>query len=563
MAEKSQTALQRYKSRRVGYLVDQEKTEPPVSAKDQYHNNGLALRLLLLFLLLPALGFFGWRAYENLPGEPLELTYEIDLSEAPHGTLMVTLIAEGKLPPQLDLEYPPGIFGKTQYGRKLLRPSAHALNDNGTMGRPLTVDQSANGWRLGTRGLNRAGFIYRVDLSKAESSEMDIRKHISTLVNGGVRFAGFEIFLQPTNSNVKNITVTLHNPARMPVLVPWPALVKNTNREHNDSAGPLADAHLGYGQGYNPTPDLATAISSGQAARNKPNFAEPVPMNLFYHPNDLADLNNALIICGNIRTLNSRAKDCVIQFATSQNWLFNDSDALDLVRRIARTEIGFFGSSPTEQITVLLATNEVQTAEGFDVYGVHTGSSVLVMIHRDTTWGMLEEQAASVIAHEMFHGWLGEAITQNDPATLWFTEGATTWYSARMLTAAGVWTPQHARQVLTDRLNRDYVQNPWRGEVSIAAAAADVMGDPDQVRYAYAGGVAASIALDQWLSRQSRMVRPLDEVLRYLYENRTEEGFSRLVLEEAVLAVTGVDCRLWLENYVYGTQNLPPVDRLI
>ena len=63
----------------MGYLVDKVKTEPKVSAKDQHHNNGLALRLLLLFLLLPALGIFGWRAYENLPGEPLELTYEIDI----------------------------------------------------------------------------------------------------------------------------------------------------------------------------------------------------------------------------------------------------------------------------------------------------------------------------------------------------------------------------------------------------------------------------------------------------------------------------------------------------
>ncbi len=563
MIEKSQTALQRYKARRTGSFTDEKETKPSTNASSprQKHRRGLVL--ILLLFLLPALGYFSWQAYHVLPGAPLELTYEIDLSEAPMGTLIVTLIADGKLPPQLDLDFPPGVFGNTHQGQKLLRPSAHSLTESGVIGHPLTVDQTSSGWRLGTRGLDRIGFIYRVDLGKANSDELDIRKHISTMVSGGVRFAGFEVFLQPTNAEVKDITVTVHNPEGMPVLVPWPALVKISNREGIDAGDPLAGAHLGYGQGFNPAPVPIGSHFPAKTPEQNAKGASPVPMNLFYHPHNLADLNNALVICGNLRTLNSQAKDCVIQYATDRQWLFDDADALELIRRIARTEIGFFASSHTDQITVLLAANEVKTAEGFDVYGVHTGSSVLVMISPETTWGMFEEQAASVIAHEMFHGWLGEAITQLDPATLWFTEGATTWYSARMLTAAGIWSPQHARQVLTDRLTRDYLNSPWIGKISVAEAAADVMGEAEQVRYAYAGGVAASMALDRWLSRQSNSGRPLDEVLRYLYQNRTEKGFSRAALEEAVLAVTGVDCHHWLEKFVYGTEELPPIGRLI
>ncbi len=563
LSEKSQTALQRYKARRSGGASTEEKSPSQNQVESNLKGTRNTLHWLFLLLLLPALGFFGWRAYENLPGAPLQLTYEVDLKEAPQGTVTVTLIAEGKLPPQLNLEYPPGVFGNIQYGRRLMRPSAHAIKDNGVMGQPLSVDQTSAGWRLGTRGLKRIGFIYRVNLIEAQTNEMDIRKHISTPVNGGVRFAGFEVFVEPTNAQVKDITVSMHNPSGLPVLVPWPALIKNSGTVSSEPNGPLANAHLGYGQGYNPAATQETASAFTKPAPSNPKQTEPVPMNLLYHPTDLADLNNALIICGNIRTLNSQAKNCIIQFATDRDWNFSNHDALDLVRRIARTEIGFFGSAPTEQITVLLAANQIQGEDGFDVYGIHTGSSVLVMIDPETTWGMLEEQAASVIAHEMFHGWLGEAITQLDPSTLWFTEGATTWYSARMLTASGIWSPDHARQVLTSRLNRDYVKSPWRDKTSIASAAADVMGDPDLVRFAYAGGVAASIALDQWLAGQSGMIRPLDEVLRHLYDNPKEEGFSRLALEEAVLAVTGVNCHLWLETFVYGTQNLPPVDRLI
>jgi Peptidase family M1 domain len=565
LAKKSQTALERYKTRR-GFSPDDEvENGGQAAGSEQTDSKNQAALPMLLLLLLMVLGFFGWRAYTTLPGAPLQLTYEVDLSEAPYGVVVVTLIAEGKLPPKLSLEFPPGVFGNTPRDLTLLRPSAHSLKDNGSMGQPLTVDHSPSGWQLGTRGLQRMGFIYRVDLSKTPARETDIRKHISTPVSGGVRFAGFEVFLEPTNADVKDITVTIRNPKNLPLLVPWPALIRNNKNESDEPVGPLSDAHLGFGQGYQPgaaidTPESGTTKTNTAANQRK---AAPVPSNLFFHPHDLADLNNALLVCGDIRTLNSQAKDCVIQFTTDKTWNFRDKDAMDLVRRIARTEIGFFGSAPTDQITLLLSTNEVKAADGFDVYGVHTGSSVLVMLPAETTWGMLQEQAASVIAHEMFHGWLGEAITQLDPNTLWFTEGATTWYSARMLTAAGVWTPQHARQVLADRLNKDYVGNPWRSKVTIAEAAADVMGDPEKVRYSYASGIAACMALDQWLSRQGTLNRPLDEVLRYLYDNRDENGLSRQSLEEAVLAVTGINCHLWLENFVYGMDPLPPVDRLI
>jgi len=492
-----------------------------------------------------------------MPGAPLQLTYEVDLAEAPNGVLTITLIAEGKLPPELSLEFPPGVFGDSGSGISLLRPTAHSLKENGMMGRPLIVDRTPAGWRLGTRGLERIGFIYRVDLARTQSQETDIRKYISTPVSGGVRFAGFEVFLEPTNAPVDDIAVTVHNPHALEVLVPWPALVKNGAVVSK----PLADAHLGQGQGYKPGITSRTN-SQGQAAGTvKP--AAPVPMNLLYHPHDLADLNNALLVCGNIRTLSSQARDCVIQYATDRDWLFSNQDALELVRRIARTEMGFFGSAPTQQITVLLSANEVSAADGFDVYGVHTGSSILVMIDPEITWGLLEEQAASVIAHEMFHGWLGEAITQVDPETMWFTEGATTWYSARMLNAAGIWSSNHAREVLTERLNRDFVSSPMRGKTSIASAAADVMGDAELVRFSYAGGVAACMALDQWLARQSGLARPLDEVLRHLYKNSGDEGFSRVGLEKAIFEVTGVDCHGWLENFVYGVKSLPPVERLI
>ena len=492
------------------------------------------------------------------PNEPIQLTYELDLAQAGEGHLVVTMIAEGDLPRRMNLEFPPGVFGDTMNGVTPHSATAHRLAPDGTIGKPLSVERTLDGWSVATRGVDRAGFIYQVDLNYTRGLEEDVRRHISTPVNGGFRIAGFEVFLQPVGPEVDDLTVTIHNPEKIDVLVPWPALVKNSDRK--DAAGAASQANVSPGQGFVPgqvvQPDPARDPGRAPATGS-------VTSNLLYHPRDLADLNNSLVICGDLQLLTTQVRDSVIQLATDQVWQFPLSSALDMVRRIARTEMGFFGSAPTSQITVILAANRVTGQGKFDIYGIHTGSSVLVMMDPRTTYGELENQCASVIAHEMFHGWLGEAIPQRDPQMLWFTEGATTWYAARMLTAAGIWKSDHSRAVLETRLERDYKLNPMKTQMSVAEAAADVMASPDQVRFAYAGALSACINLDAWLAQLTGKSRPLDEVLRHLYNNRDGSPLTRLAFEEAVLQATGIDCKVWLDENVYKKTTLPAAIRLI
>ncbi len=497
------------------------------------------------------------------PVHPLKVTYEVDLAGAARGELVITMVCDGELPGVLNLALPPGEFGDARSGVHARDPQAHALGADGRQLRPLKVRETVNGWQLRAGGNPHTGIVYTLDLRAMPGSEQDVRRHISTPVAGGVRAAGFEIFLEPLGVPVEDLTVVLRNPNDMPVLVPWPAVVRNglhlaRDDAHDGDAPRVGDASLGYGQGFQPSARAITPAELGRSAA-----AAPVPANLFYHPRDMADLNNALLVCGDIRTHASQAGDCVIQLATDRDWLFTDDEALDLVRRIARTEMGFFGSAPTDQITVLLSANAITGKDRFDVYGVHTGSSVLVMLDPDTTWGTVEDQAASVIAHEMFHGWLGEAVRQTDPTMLWFTEGATTWYAARMLTAAGVWLPGHARGVLGARLDRDYVNNALRGRMSVAEAAAEVAAPAEQVRFGYAGGVTACMALDEMLADKGGHARPLDGILRRLYAEDRGQPLTRERLQSAVLQSTGVDCGPWLDAHVYGKTALPPIKSML
>lgn len=551
MSKGPQTALERYIVKRGGDLdLFYQKFE---GALPEY-------KLLRVVSWLVILAFVSYFALPDSP-DPIQLTYELDLDKAPTGSLVITLLAEGDLPRRMNLEFPPGVFWDLRNGVHPHSATAHELNPDGSKGKPLTVDRTREGWRVGTRGVSRVGFIYQVDFNQVQGQDLDVRRHISSPVNGGLRAAGFEIFLQPVGPEIDGITVTLHNPDNLQVLVPWPALVRSTSRvSKNQSPPPTQLANISQGQGFLPASGLAPR---NETDPDKSPPTPPVPSNLMFHPQDLADLNNALLICGNLQIVSTQVRECVIQLATDRSWKFPLDSALDMVRRIARTEMGFFGSAPTSQITVILAANRITGEEKFDIYGVHTGSSVLVMMDPNITWGDLEDQSASVIAHEMFHGWLGEAIPQRDPDMLWFTEGATTWYAARMLTAAGIWSPDHARAVLEARLDRDYQKSSLRNRISVAEAAAEVMAGPNKVRFAYAGGVIACMNLDQWLAENTGKRRPLDQVLRHLYENRDGSPLTRLAFETAVFEVTGLDCSVWLTDYVYTKSILPTAIRLI
>ncbi|MBE0566495.1 MAG: hypothetical protein IH621_11080 [Krumholzibacteria bacterium] len=222
MTQAPQTALERYKARRAGLEVGPLLLPDPARAPRR-RPAGLGLRLAVLGTALAVL------AVALLAARPrdralVDLSYAIDLAAAPQGTLVIAVEAAGDLPRELDLAFPPGIFGDVGNGVTPHSPRAEARGPEAAP-RPLPVEPTADGWRVTTGGAGRVRFTYRVDLARVRGLEQDIRRHISTPVTGGLRAAGFEVFLTPVGVDVRDIVVRLDNPGELPVLVPWPSLV--------------------------------------------------------------------------------------------------------------------------------------------------------------------------------------------------------------------------------------------------------------------------------------------------------------------------------------------------
>ena len=179
--------------------------------------------------------------------------------------------------------------------------TAHALNADGSQGKPLAVEQTDDGWRVPAGRTSRAGFIYQVDLNQVQG--LEDRRAAPYLHPRGRRRASCRVRGLPAagRREVDNITVTMHNPHGLQVLVPWPALVKKRPgpvRQRRRRFRPR-QANVSPGQGFLPAPRRRhhRTIRSRQGRSRPPRCRD----NLLFHPQDLADLNNSLLICGDLQ----------------------------------------------------------------------------------------------------------------------------------------------------------------------------------------------------------------------------------------------------------------------
>ena len=126
-----------------------------------------------------------------------------------------------------------------------------------------------------------------------------------------------------------------------------------------------------------------------------------------------------------------------------------------------------------------------------------------------------------VLSHEYFHQWNGLTLRvaslpggDDDTSVYWFSEGFTEFYAMRLLTRAGLQTPDRADDVLNNKLER-YARNHLRN-VGVKAAGALFLSDADGEQIPYLRGYLAAWQVDLGMRRASAGARSLDDVMRAL-----------------------------------------------
>ncbi len=245
----------------------------------------------------------------------------------------------------------------------------------------------------------------------------------------------------------------------------------------------------------------------------------------------LENLPLTLAVAGNYRHTNATVGGTELSLAITGDWSFEDEEFFEVICKIVSREMAMFGSSPHHRYLFVCDRNPVKGYGGFQYYGIHFSGSMILLLDQHIDASELFDTPMSIIAHEFFHNWNGEALKPVTDDFLWFTEGVTVYYSYRVLVDVNVITQKqyddHRRA-----LRKRYLENPYLDSVSIGKAANNDLHDKAMVNLLYDGGFLAAEALDEYLAALSRGRVRLIDVLKTMYER---DGGRKRINEETLL----------------------------
>lgn len=264
----------------------------------------------------------------------------------------------------------------------------------------------------------------------------------------------------------------------------------------------------------------------------------------------IEELPLTIAVSGSYRYVSATVSAARVTMAIAGNWSFSDRELFDLICSIVRREISLFDSSPHDSYFFVCDRNPVRNHDTFDNFGIHFARNMLLLFDPRLDRSDLFDTPMSIIAHEFFHNWNGDAIRPASDEFLWFTEGATVYYSYQILLDVNVIVPSQYEERRT-AIARRYHENPYRPDVALASAVNSNLSDQDMVNLLYDGGFLAAEALDRRLAEITGDGVHLIDVLRDLYHDESSRGgVDEIILCDAIRRVSGKDLSSFINAMV-------------
>jgi predicted metalloprotease with PDZ domain len=187
------------------------------------------------------------------------------------------------------------------------------------------------------------------------------------------------------------------------------------------------------------------------------------------------------------------------------------------------------------------------------------------------------EPFLQLVAHEFFHLWNVKRIRplglevfdydqENYTPSLWFCEGATSYYDLIIPLRAGIYNTKTYLNYLSKEITR-YLMTPGRKVQPLSESSFDAwikLYRPDansgnsQISY-YIKGEMVSLLLDLLIRVHHGNQRSLDDVMRQMWEQfgKDEVGYTPEQLEGVIESVAGMNLGDFFNRYLHGLEDLP------
>jgi predicted metalloprotease with PDZ domain len=261
-------------------------------------------------------------------------------------------------------------------------------------------------------------------------------------------------------------------------------------------------------------------------------------------------------------------------------WGQGNVDATQLIvdtRKIIETEAEIFGGLPYDRYLFLLHL----CADGYGGLEHKQASSLLF-----PRFGFRDpneyQRFLQLVAHEFFHLWNVKRLRpqgletfdynqENYTPSLWFCEGATSYYDLLIPYRAGLYSASTFLEAISKDITR-LQTTPGRQVQPLSESSFDAWiklyrrdnhSDNNQISY-YLKGELVTLLLDLLIRQRHNNQRSFDDVLRSLWEQfgREEIGYTPEQLQGTIEAIAETPLDDFFQRYIHDTEELPFTDFL-
>jgi predicted metalloprotease with PDZ domain len=248
--------------------------------------------------------------------------------------------------------------------------------------------------------------------------------------------------------------------------------------------------------------------------------------------------------------------ECLMR-AAACDWPRNDTEWLNSVREIARSERSYWADTAAPFLVTLLQIPSARP--GATTIGGTGRSDAFAMF---ATRNADAAAADQVIAHEMMHSWIpyliGGVPDKDEALAYWLSEGFTDWAARRALVRGGIWQPEYFVKVFNEALHK-YDSSPVKG-LRNSEVLQRFWQDSLVQKLPYQRGMLLATRWDVQIYRSTQGQRSFHDVLRRmrdLAKQKAERGIAVALLIKAMRDVANLDIASDIEKYVDAGEMLP------
>lgn len=235
-----------------------------------------------------------------------------------------------------------------------------------------------------------------------------------------------------------------------------------------------------------------------------------------------------------------------------------------------KAQVECFKTLPVEEYHFLFQITPYLSYHGVE----HTNSTVILMGDDKDVFENKYDNILGICSHELYHTWNIKAIRPKEMLPYDYTkenysklgyvaEGVTTYMGDLMLKRGQVFNWEQFIKTQNENLKRHY-ENDGRYNLSVADSAFDTwldgysLGIPNRKTSIYADGALCMLMIDLFIIEHSNGKHSLNDVMRDLYENYLDSGYTEDDFQQLCVNYGGLKVSEVFNNHVYGTEDYTP-----